>query len=36
VTGAHEDLAAEETEDDTAFLDEIVRRVHLYTFGVDS
>jgi hypothetical protein len=36
ITGAHEDLKAEETEDDVAFIDEIARRIRLYTFGVDS
>lgn len=36
VTGAHEDLKREETEEDAAFLDEIAKRIHIYTFGVDS
>ena len=36
VTGAHEDLKREETEEDSAFLDEIAKRIHIYTFGVDS
>jgi hypothetical protein len=29
-------LKREETEEDSAFLDEIAKRIHVYTFGVDS